>query len=571
MEIALVYFAVLALGVLPPDRAPAAASGRGRTGSSSPTLSRRRRGRDHRRDLRHRSAASTTTRSSSRSRPGIVITRRPAGDRPAGRSRPRADADRRHRRRRRHPTIDAAVRRRPGAESCGGTSSSWSSSVVHRLGTFLATLASGNTPVLGLDLQGGVSVVLSPVGQVQARRRSTSPSTSSATGSTASASLEPEISRQGNDIVVDLPGVKDRAQGRAPRRARPPSCASARCSPHAAAGGAEDAAPRPPPRRRRGTTTTTAPRPRRRPPPRPPRRVDRRSAEARDAAIASCDADRGRRAHRRSRPRRVTDDKRNACVVLPDKPGGEGAPRYYLGPAGLTGQGTSSSAKAEFRPGQGWTVKMDLTDAGQRASGTPLAQAAVPQAGRDRARQHRAVGARDPARRPSFTSFGGTAVISGNFTQGRGRRPRQADQLRRAAGAAQADQRARTCRRRSARTSSTPGIVAGIIGLALVALYMLVFYRLLGLVVIAGLVLSGDGALLADRVDPPGAVRHQHRAHARRGHRHHRVGRYHRRLVHRLLRTIERRGARGRHRARLRRPRRSPARSARSSPPTSCR
>ena len=31
------------------------------------------------------------------------------------------------------------------------------------------------------------------------------------------------------------------------------------------------------------------------------------------------------------------------------------------------------------------------------------------------------------------------------------------------------------------------GIVAGIIGLALVALYMLVFYRLLGLVVIAGL------------------------------------------------------------------------------------
>ena len=35
------------------------------------------------------------------------------------------------------------------------------------------------------------------------------------------------------------------------------------------------------------------------------------------------------------------------------------------------------------------------------------------------------------------------------------------------------------------------GILAGIIGLALVALYMLVFYRLLGLVVIAGIILSG--------------------------------------------------------------------------------
>ena len=35
------------------------------------------------------------------------------------------------------------------------------------------------------------------------------------------------------------------------------------------------------------------------------------------------------------------------------------------------------------------------------------------------------------------------------------------------------------------------GILAGLIGLALVAIYMLVFYRLLGLVVIAGLILSG--------------------------------------------------------------------------------
>jgi preprotein translocase subunit SecD len=35
------------------------------------------------------------------------------------------------------------------------------------------------------------------------------------------------------------------------------------------------------------------------------------------------------------------------------------------------------------------------------------------------------------------------------------------------------------------------GIIAGIIGLALVAIYMLVFYRLLGLVVIAGILVSG--------------------------------------------------------------------------------
>jgi preprotein translocase subunit SecD len=35
------------------------------------------------------------------------------------------------------------------------------------VGTFLATLMSGNSPVLGLDLQGGISVVLAPVGEVK--------------------------------------------------------------------------------------------------------------------------------------------------------------------------------------------------------------------------------------------------------------------------------------------------------------------------------------------------------------------------------------------------------------------
>ncbi len=49
--------------------------------------------------------------------------------------------------------------------------------------------------------------------------------------------------------------------------------------------------------------------------------------------------------------------------MLPDKPGGRSVPRYYLGPAGLTGKAVSS-AKAEFVSSQGWTVKMDLTGSG---------------------------------------------------------------------------------------------------------------------------------------------------------------------------------------------------------------
>jgi preprotein translocase subunit SecD len=81
--------------------------------------------------------------------------------------------------------------------------------VVLVLGTFIGTLMLDKTPVLGLDLQGGVSVVLSPQGKFNKdsldvainviRNRVDSFGT-----------LEPEISRSGNDVVIDLPGVKDR-------------------------------------------------------------------------------------------------------------------------------------------------------------------------------------------------------------------------------------------------------------------------------------------------------------------------------------------------------------------------
>ncbi|MFZ4667700.1 MAG: protein translocase subunit SecD [Microthrixaceae bacterium] len=84
-------------------------------------------------------------------------------------------------------------------------------------GLLIATIWSGRTPTLGLDLQGGISVNLQPVknGQVvddvsteqldQAiaiiRRRVD-----------ALGVAEPEVSRQGNTILVQLPGAKDQQQ-----------------------------------------------------------------------------------------------------------------------------------------------------------------------------------------------------------------------------------------------------------------------------------------------------------------------------------------------------------------------
>ena len=73
----------------------------------------------------------------------------------------------------------------------------------------LYTLVAGNKPLLGLDLQGGVSVVLKPVQEVDnetidqaiaiIRQRID-----------AIGVAEPEITRQGNNILIQIPGVKDK-------------------------------------------------------------------------------------------------------------------------------------------------------------------------------------------------------------------------------------------------------------------------------------------------------------------------------------------------------------------------
>jgi preprotein translocase subunit SecD len=83
--------------------------------------------------------------------------------------------------------------------------------VVVILGCFLATLLGSSRPVLGLDLQGGTSIVLSPV-----------KGSDLSTLDTAVAIIrnrvdglgiaEPSVSRQGNNIVIDLPGVKNAAE-----------------------------------------------------------------------------------------------------------------------------------------------------------------------------------------------------------------------------------------------------------------------------------------------------------------------------------------------------------------------
>ena len=81
--------------------------------------------------------------------------------------------------------------------------------VVVAVAALVYTLTAGNKPLLGLDLQGGVSVVLKPK---QAVENSTIDQAIAIIRQRIDALgvAEPEITRQGSNILIQIPGVKDK-------------------------------------------------------------------------------------------------------------------------------------------------------------------------------------------------------------------------------------------------------------------------------------------------------------------------------------------------------------------------
>ena len=71
-----------------------------------------------------------------------------------------------------------------------------------------ATIGTGNSPSLGLDLQGGASVTLQPEGSYDAAALEVAVEIIRARVDSIGVA-EPEIIRQGDTVVVNLPGVKD--------------------------------------------------------------------------------------------------------------------------------------------------------------------------------------------------------------------------------------------------------------------------------------------------------------------------------------------------------------------------
>jgi preprotein translocase subunit SecD len=323
--------------------------------------------------------------------------------------------------------------------------------VVVALGALIATLVSGNTPQLGLDLQGGASVVLQPRQKVDSgvldqaieiiRNRVD-----------ALGVAEPEITRQGSSIIVSLPGVKnkDRALEVVGQTAqllfRPvvqqlPATATATTSTTTA------------------TTSTTA-------------------VEGATPTSTTVPPD-------LTRTTPPEQDEETQQVILPEKDSsGNVTSRYLLAPAEVKGQALSS-ARALVEPSTGvWEVEFSLTGDGTKQWNDMAAKV-----GQGNQIAIDLDGVVRSAPRLDTTDFPGKGVITGNFTQ------REAKDLalvlKYGALPIQLDrQTVQTVSASLGRDSLRAGLVAGAVGLGLVALYMLLYYRALGIVVILGLMLT---------------------------------------------------------------------------------
>jgi preprotein translocase subunit SecD len=329
----------------------------------------------------------------------------------------------------------------------------------------LATVLSGNTPVLGLDLQGGISVRLFPAGNPSSSSLNTAKDIIDRRVNGLGVS-DAEVTREGDNIVINLPGVKDRDKARrlvgrtAELRFRPVLAEL----PTAAQG-------------------TPAP------------------DEAAKAAVASCDPTVLQQAFPnpgQTPTTQLSDDQASACVVLPSRQQEEQQVRYYLGPTALSGRDTSG-ADSEFQQGQGYGVTLDLRGSGSERINALAAQCTARQPNCPTNRMAIVLdGVVQSAPEFQTADFGsGPVQITGNFSQGEA--DDLANILQYGALPVRFDERQQTVQSVSPTLGSDQlrsGVAAGIIGLVLVALYMLLFYRLLGVVVILGLVL-GAGATYA--------------------------------------------------------------------------
>ncbi|MDP8992619.1 MAG: protein translocase subunit SecD [Actinomycetota bacterium] len=295
--------------------------------------------------------------------------------------------------------------------------------LVVAVGAVAATVATGRSPQLGLDLQGGAAVVLRPVRE--AREGVMNQAIEIIRNRVDALGVaEPEISRQSDNIIVQLPGVKNT------RRAL---------------------------------------------------QVVGQTAELRFRPVLDPNVPVSEEGGVKTTPRE--EDRPETEVVLPEKDGAEVTGRYRLGPAQLTGRALKT-ARAEFDTTSGqWKVNFTLNEKGSKEFDDLAAKNVN--------RQVAIVldGVVQSAPTIQTANFGGSGEITGSFTE------REAKDLAlvQRFGALPVELRPETVQTVSAtlgKDSLRAGVGAGLVGLALVLAYMVLYYRALGVVVVLGLGVS---------------------------------------------------------------------------------
>jgi len=387
----------------------------------------------------------------------------------------------------------------------------------------LLVVAAGWKPLLGLDLQGGASVVLQPVNKVDngvlgqaigiLRKRID-----------ALGVAEPDISRQGGTVLIQIPGIKNQSDvlkivgETAELRFRPVLCNGQTFPPYAAtvsSPGSTTTTTKP-----AGTTTTKpgggtglgsggrtpgavlpgqTPAPATTAPPTtaPPTTAPSTNATTAPPASAplsasTCSAATTTEgAHIPSTP--VPDDP-NAVVLFPaaDKHGNPdlSGPRYLLGPSQLSGKAVASATAQPPDIGNGgsntnWFVSITFTSSGgpgfdKLAAANYQKQVAIVLDG--------VVESTPVIQQQSYPN--GAVINGSNFTQGSAKN--LALQLRYGSLPVQFKfQSIQTVSASVGKDSLRAGLLAGGLGLILVLAYMVFYYRALGGVVILGLAISG--------------------------------------------------------------------------------
>ena len=323
--------------------------------------------------------------------------------------------------------------------------------VLVAFGSLAYTLVKDNRPALGLDLQGGISLVLAPAKKVDSDVLNQSIEIIRNRVDALGVG-EPDITRQGTNILVEIPGVKDQEKARSVVG----QTAELRFRPVLAAGiPPEDFVP-PTTTTAKGATTTTAD---------PTATTTTTIGRDRDPDNQA----RGRRARPDSDPARARPEIGRCRAAI----------------SAWTGRIDGRSRQDRDRPvrSRQWLLVRATRAHGQRQSAVRRdGRSQAQQADRDRARRSRDVGTDDQrdlvlraSRRSPATSL-------------RAKRKDLALVLRYGALPVQLkEQSVETISATLGKDSLNAGMIAGAFGLALVLLYMLIYYRALGVVVLLGL------------------------------------------------------------------------------------